>query len=311
MDKSASLAQTSTIYSQVGDVDDQTAVSDLVTIMKAYNMDDSQAIDIVDRLDKLGNEYATDAKSLGEGLKNVASTMSLAGVDLDKTLAILTGGAEITQNAGELGNALKVSVLRLRGQKGKLEDIGEYADDVESVSQMQTKIINLTKGAVNIMDSADPTSFRDYYDVMKDISELLPTMNENDQANLIETLFGKNRANQGMAIIQAFQSGQIQKAYETSMNSEGTALEEHEKRMDSISAKAEQLTASWQKLSQTVISSDFAKGTLDFGRGILDFLNACISRVGTFKTILGGLAIYKGFSSGEPHRFHKERHWSV
>ena len=41
--------------------------------------------------------------------------MATAGDDIQHTLAMLTGGAEITQNAGEFGNFLKVSSMRLRG----------------------------------------------------------------------------------------------------------------------------------------------------------------------------------------------------
>ena len=229
MNSSSELAKVSSIYANVGEVDDKTAVSDLVTVMKAYNMQDSQAMDIADMLNELGNNYATSAGDLGAGLTKMASTMSMSNVSLEKSLAILTGGTEITQNAEELGNAIKVSVLRMRGQKGALEDIGENADDIESVSKMQTQILNMTKGAVNIMDSADPTKFRDYYDVMADIAEVLPKLSETDQANLIETLFGKNRANQGQAILQAFQSGQIQKAYQTALNSAGSAQKEQDR----------------------------------------------------------------------------------
>lgn len=235
--QSEELSKASSIYSNVGEVDDETAVADMVTVMKAYDMNSpNQAMNIVDKLNELGNNYATDAKSLGEGIKNMASTMSMAGVSLDKSLAILTGGSEITQNAGELGNAIKVAVLRLRGQKGQLEELGEESEGIETVSKMQTQILNLTKGAVNIMDSADPTSFRDYYDIMADIAEVLPKLQENDQANLIELLFGKNRANQGQSILKSFQSGKIQEALESAQNASGSAMKEQERLMDSLEA---------------------------------------------------------------------------
>lgn len=54
MSQSAELAKTSSIYANVGEVDDKTAVSDLVTVMKAYNMQDSQAMNITDMLNELG-----------------------------------------------------------------------------------------------------------------------------------------------------------------------------------------------------------------------------------------------------------------
>lgn len=291
MDQSAELAKVSSIYANVGEVDDNTAVSDLVTVMKAYNMKDSQAINIVDMLNELGNNYATDSASLGDGLKNMASTMAMSNTSLEKSLAILTGGAEITQNAGELGNAIKVAVLRMHGQKGALEDIGEYADDVESVSKMQTQILNMTKGAVNIMDSADPTSFRDYYDVMADIAEVLPTLDGTTQADLIETLFGKNRANQGQAILQAFQSGQIQKAYETALNSEGSAQKEQDRWLESAEAKLQQFQAQFQELSTTTINSDLFKGLIDGGIGLLNLLTQIIDTAGMLPLLLGGAGI--------------------
>ena len=226
----------------------------------------------------------------------MASTMSMSNVSLEKSLAILTGGTEITQNAEELGNAIKVSVLRMRGQKGALEDIGENADDIESVSKMQTQILNMTKGAVNIMDSADPTKFRDYYDVMADIAEVLPKLNETDQANLIETLFGKNRANQGQAILQAFQSGQIQKAYQTALNSAGSAQKEQDRWMQSAEAKIQQFKAQFQDLSSSAINSDFLKGAIDAGTKLLEILTQIIDVGGGIPAVLGaigGVALFK------------------
>lgn len=251
------------------------------------------------------NTYATDAASLGEGLKNVASTMAMSNVDLDKTLSLLVGGGEITQNVGEFANALKVSVLRLRGQKGKLEELGEYADDIESVSKMQTQILNLTKGAVNIMEASDPTKFRDYWDVMRDIAKTLPTLTETDSADLIEILFGKQRANQGMAMLQAFQSGQIEKAYQTSLSSEGSALQEHSRWLDSVQAKTQQFQAAWQSLSQTFISSDFLKGFIDTGTRALNILDFLVDKAGTLNTLIGGFLLTKAIKSARSGKLHR------
>ena len=289
MNSSSELAKVSSIYANVGEVDDKTAVSDLVTVMKAYNMQDSQAMNIADMLNELGNNYATSAGDLGAGLTKMASTMSMSNVSLEKSLAILTGGTEITQNAEELGNAIKISVLRMRGQKGKLESLGENADDIESVSKMQTQILNMTKGAVNIMDSADPTKFRDYYDVMSDIAEILPKLNQTDQSNLIETLFGKNRANQGQAILQAFQSGQIQKAYQTALNSAGSAQKEQDRWLQSAEAKIQQFKAQFQELSTTAISSNVFKGLIDSGTTLLNILTQLIDVGGGIPLMLGAI----------------------
>lgn len=114
--ESAELAKTSLIYSIVGDIDNDTAVSDLVTALKGFRLEAEDAMSVVDKLDALNNKYATDAKSLGEGLRVSASAMAAANNDLDQTLALLTGATEITQNAQETGQAIKTITMRLRGK---------------------------------------------------------------------------------------------------------------------------------------------------------------------------------------------------
>lgn len=89
------LSKTSSVYANVGEVDDATAVSDIVTAMKSFNIEASDSITIIDQLNKLGNEFATSSAALGEGLTKSASAMNTAGTDLNHTLAMLTGGAEI------------------------------------------------------------------------------------------------------------------------------------------------------------------------------------------------------------------------
>ena len=289
LQEASQLSKVSSIYANVGEVGDQTAVSDIVTTLKAFNMSADQGMSVVDKLNKLGNEFATSSKDLGEGLSNSASALALGGMDINKSLALLTGGAEITQSASELGNALKVGQMRVMGMKGKLDELGEESEGIESVSKIQTHILNLTKGQVNIMNDADPTKFKDYYDILKGVSDVYNSLTQTEQADLLETLFGKQRGNQGAALIQAFQSGQIQKAYEAALNAEGSAMQEQNRWLDSIEAKQQKLQASFQAFSTTAINSDFSKGLLDFGSGSLDIFTNLIDKVGTFKGLIASI----------------------
>ena len=295
LEQSSELAKVSSIYANVGEVDDATAVSDLVTTMKAYNIAADQAISIVDKYNKLGNEFATSSKDLGEGMSNAASMLALGGTDMNKALALLTGGAEITQSAGELGNALKIGQMRVQGMKGKLEELGETIDEnVESISKMQTHILNLTSGKVNIFD--ENNNFKDYYDILEEISEVYDELSSTDRADLLETMFGKNRGNQGAAVIQAFQSGQVQKALEATMNAEGSAMQEQERWLGSLEAKTQQFEASFQSLANTLIDSDILKFFVDLGTTGVNAINSIISAItplGTLGVIGGGVGITK------------------
>lgn len=116
LDASSQLAKVSSIYQNVGEVDSETAVKDIVTALKAYNINVDDAISIVDKFNKLDNEFAVSSNDLGTGLKVSASSLAVAGNDINKSLAMLTGGGEITQDIGELGNGLKTISMRLRGK---------------------------------------------------------------------------------------------------------------------------------------------------------------------------------------------------
>lgn len=293
------LAKASMIYSKVGEIENATAVSDLVTVMKAFNIESSKSITIVDALNELGNNFATSAGELGEGLTKSASALQVANNSFEQSIALLTGGSEITQNANEMGSALKVISMRIRGMKGDLEALGEEYENIESISKIQTQILNLTKGKVNIFDNNG--NFRATYDILKDISEIYNDLSDPDRANLTEILFGKLRGNQGVALIQAFQSGQIQKAYETALNSVGSAQKEFDSWSKSIEAHVETFKSAFESLSNAVFENDFLKSLVDSGTKFVNILENIINKIGIIPTILAGISITKAFKNvGEP-----------
>ena len=288
IDEAASLSKISSVYANVGEISNETAVSDMVTAMKTFKIAANDAVTIVDPLNELGNTFATSAGDLGAGLSKSASTLQLAGATMNETLAMLTGGAEITQNAQEFGNALKVGVMRIRGMKGELEALGEEVDDnVESISKMQTQILNLTHGKVNIFN--DDGEFKNVYEIYKGIADVFGSLKSTEQADLVETLFGKVRGNQGMALISAFQSGQVQKALETANNSAGSAAAEQEKWMESFEAKTNTLKASWQGLSESFLNSDFLKGAIDSGTAFLNVMTKIVDVTGGLPPLIAAI----------------------
>ena len=193
-------------------------------------------------------------------------------------------------------NALRVVALRLQNMKGKLEELNEPVDDLMEVSKVQTQILNLTGNQVDIFDSTTQ-EFRSTYDILKDISEVWDNLSSVNRASLTEILFGKNRANTGLAIIQAFQSGQIESALESSLDSAGTAVEENERLMQSVQASLDALKGSFQDLSNAVMSSGFLKGIIDGASSFLKVLTAIVDKVGALPPLLMAIGTYAGFKN--------------
>lgn len=292
IDQATELAKNSMIYSKVGEVDNKTAVSDLVTSIKAFNIEASDSIEIVDKLNILGNNFSTASADLGEGLRVSSSALSAAGNDINQTLALITGGTEIIQNASQVGEALRTISMRIRGMKGELEQLGEESDGIEGISKIQTQILNLTKGKVNIFDGND--NFKSTYEILKEISEVWDELNSKSQASLQELLFGKTRANQGLAILNAFQSGQIEKAYDAAIESAGSAQTEFEKMSEGIESHINSFRQAFESLSMALVKSDGIKNSVDTGTVFLEVLTKIIDKFDLLPTALAGLATVGG-----------------
>lgn len=82
---------------------------------------------------------------------------------------------------------------------------------------------------------------------------------------------GKNRANIAASIIQ--NGDMLKDVYETSQNSEGSALEENQKQLDSISGHLDQLKNKWQQVWAGTASRNQVNFVLDGLKGVLDIVN--------------------------------------
>ncbi len=288
--ESEDLAKVATMYKNVGDdlsgIDE--ATSTIVSTLKAFNMNASESESIIDKLNEVSNNFAVSSGDLGDGLANSASALAVAGNDIDQTIALLTAGTEITQDASEMGNSIKVLSLRLRGMKGELESLGEEVDDnVDSISKMQTQILNLTNGKVNIFDKNG--NFKSTYEIIKGISEVYSSLSSTNQAALLETIAGKQRANQIAALITNFK--QAEKAFVSSENSDGSALKEQERWLDSIEGRINTLQSSFQSLSTDFINSSEIKDIVGALTDLVNGLDGLINKIGLLPVAISAIGI--------------------
>lgn len=294
IDNAAKLAETSSIYTNISGADNDAAVNSMSAAMNAFNIEAVDSIAIVDKLNKLGREFIPSMENLGDGLSHSASALSDAGTGLDETLAMLAAGSDAAQDAAGFGDFLAISSMRLRGMKEELGQLGEHAhESADSINKVQSQILNHTDGKIDIFDDAG--AFRDYYEIMEDIAQIYDTLSVSDRDSLSDILFGSSdkAKKQGNALIEAFQSGQVQKALDASLNAQGSAMEAQEKWLESLEAKTQQFEAAFQSLSNTVLDSDMLKWFLDLGTGGVKALDALTDKLGSFatlSTIGGGIA---------------------
>lgn len=187
--------------------------------------------------------------------------------------------------------------MRIRGtDMNVLQEAGEDVTGyIQNKSQLRDLIKNQTKVASNDYKGfdmlKDDGSYKNPYELMLGLGKIWNEIGSSDggdlkQASILEKIAGKQRSNIVSSILM--HPEQLEKVYNETQNSEGSALRENETQLDSIQGKVDQLTASFQEMWNTSISSDFIKGLVDAGTQITNL----VTKAGLLRTVfIGALGV--------------------
>lgn len=151
------------------------------------------------------------------------------------------------------------------------------------------KIADLTRTAekpmgVSLFEPGDPNTYRSTYDILRDISKIWDDLTDKNQAQLLELLFGKTRANQGAAILTNFE--QAEKAMDTMKDAAGSADREMQISFDSIQYHLNELQQTWVGISQKLME----RGTINDFIDALTSISEAIGAIASSKESLAGTA---------------------
>lgn len=214
-----------------------------------------------------------------------------AGNSLEQSVALVAAANKVVQDPNSVGSALRTISLRLRGTSVEvLEEMGEETDGVvESFSKMQEKIKALT--SVDIL--TDSGSYKETYQILYEIGQVWEDMSDIDQAALLELMAGKNRANTLAAILSNM--ADLEGAYESALNAEGSAMRENEAYLDSIQGRIDLFNNAVQTMWMNLISSDTVKGIVDLGTSLVKILDTAHGKI---IALVGALTIYERIKNG-------------
>lgn len=282
--ESQTLAKNTGILKNVSEfesIDDATTA--MISMMKAYDVKVDDSMDLIDKMNLIGNNYAISTDGIATALQDSGSALVAAGNDFDKSVALVTAANSVVQDPSKVGAGLRTIALRLRGTTAEeLSSMGEDTEGlVETTSKLNSNIKSLTavngKAGVSILDMNG--NYRDTYDILKDISQVWDDIGKQDladgqnrQAALLEMMAGKNRSNILASILQHPEL--LTDVYNDSANNyQNSAQNELNTYLDSIEAKTTKIKESWSQLWQSEGSTNTFKGLLDIGNGAVGLLN--------------------------------------
>lgn len=292
------LAEVANIYAVVGDEIEsvETATESLISTMAAFKdqadgMSNSDfAMSIIDKFNEIGNNFAISSGGIGEALERSASSLNAANNTIDESIALITAANTVVQSPDTVGTAFKTISMRIRGAKTELEEAGlETEGMVESTASLRQEILALS--GVDIMENAN--EFKSTYKIMDELAAKWEDLTDIQQASITELIAGKRQGNIVSSLMTNFDVAR--EALETSLNSSGSALEEHEKWQKSLEAQTLKLEAAWQSLSQTFMSSKFLHGALEAIIGLVDGIEALVDTIGVIPTLATAFGIFQSF----------------
>ena len=284
-----------TILENVGDVSIDTAIGSIKTAIASFDeiggytdmQMDKKLEAYTDLINNMSNKYSIDAEGLAEAICLSAGTLTEAHTSIEQAATMFATANKYYNDPSYLGHTVKIGSLRMRASEGdsdaiaELEDMGEEIDNLaEATSSLREKLMALT--GVDIM--VDEHTFKSYYDQLYEISQVIDDLNDTSRANVLETLFGKNRSAAGAAILSGMKESAD--AYKDAINSAGSATEEYDKWMQSADAASQRFANNLTKTYQSIIGGNTVRDLANIGSAVLEFANNWGIVEGTLKGLL-------------------------
>lgn len=185
-----------------------------------------------------------------------------------------------------MANAVRTISMRIRGLD---EETGVLSDGLKTI---QNDITELTGTEISLFTDESMSTYRSTYDILKDIAAVWNEIDDTNQAQLLELLAGKTRANELSSILSNFSTAES--VVEKTANSTGNAMKEFEKAQDSLSYKLNALKETGTGIIQNVFDSDAIKTSVDLLTDLLGLVDKLTSGLGGLGTILGAAGAISG-----------------
>lgn len=259
----------------------------LVSIMKAFDIDPNDVeTEIMDKVNVLGNKFAENNQDVVEGLKRSAAAMSAMGQSFTDTAALFTGGMEILQDSESMGTALRTLSMRIRGYD---EETNQLSDDLVNVTGEVADLTKTTKNAqgISLFTDASQEHYKSMVQYLGEITDEWDLISEKNQTELLQKLFGKNRANAGAAIIQNFD--QVRAAIEAMEQSAGSSDKEMETIEQSLEYRINALKETWVGTIQQMVDRGDLGTIVDGLTKLSEGIGFVTSNLGLLKTAALGI----------------------
>ena len=271
--ESAKLAQTNAMFQNISDseMSAEESARILIGTMKGFDLTASSVEHIADVINEVSNTSAVSSTDIASGLANVSAVSKAMGNSLEETVGMLTAMTEVSQSAGKSSRGLRQIMTRL---SQTLDDSSKTGKDLREIYKSL---------GVEIFDQQG--QIKSTTQILGGLAEHWKDLSRNEQENIALKSAGSNQINNFLALLDHWD--RAVEATNTALESNGSAMRENERYMESLSAKLSHLRSQFEELvlGDGVISS-FIKSVVDAGTAVLKFANTDLGQAIIMATAL-------------------------
>lgn len=273
------LITDSMILSKVSNLESAESTKYLTSAMQGYKVAVEDVIGIVDKLSSVDLESATDAGGLAEAMSRTAEGANIAGLEMDRLIAMIATVGEVTQKSmSSIGESYKTIFSRMRDIKdNKLSVVGDDGE-IEDLSNVE---IVLNELGIKLRDSN--LEFRNFQNVLDDVADSWNSYSSVQKAAIAKSFAGVRQQENFLVMMENWDK--VIEYTNVAANSSGTATEKFGYYLEGLEAKTNSLKASLENLASTTISDELYESVLDTSKAIVD----TTAETGLLKGALAGI----------------------
>lgn len=283
LNESTELAKAALTMTNVGvDIPNTAAAaSDMISILRAYDKQANESMQVIDELYNVANKEPLDFGNITDMLVTAGGTLSQAGNSLEETMGLLTGGFATLRDNSVANGLLQIS-QRLRAVK-------EDGSDMESSFLPKLK---KAFGDVGVAIEDENGELRSTFDILQDLAGRWDDLDSKQRQYLGEKAAGNRQVKVLNAIMANWDV--VEDTIQNANEATGAATEGNEKYLDSIQGRITEFQSAFQNLSRTTIDSGFVKGLVSIGTSIVNITTKAGGLVPVLTTIGGFITMFKG-----------------
>ena len=226
---------------------DYAEAADAMTVaIRAFKMEMSDAQIVTDVYSKVAAITASDSEELAIAMSKTASSAASVGSSFENTTAMLAVMVETTrESAQNLGSALKSIISRYGEMKtGVTVDADGEAIDYNKVDTALQSI------GIALKDTQG--QFRDFDDVIFELSEKWDTLDKNTQRYIATIMAGNRQQSRFIALVDNWE--RLDEVATAAQDSEDAGLLQYAKTLDSLETKLNNIKTSFQEFYMSIIN---------------------------------------------------------